>query len=91
MASDRARIRRSIILNHPLGGGGVGLLRESGLIDSKSHMSRIWGKGLLSECRRLVDHRTVPSHMTNLRYDETMQGTVIGFGGTGNARGRTEM
>lgn len=91
MASDRARIRRSVILNHPLGGGGAGLLRESGLIDSKSHMARIWGKGLVGDDRRIVDRRAIPGQMTNLRYDETMQGTVIGFGGTGNAKGRTEM
>ncbi|CAD6583707.1 MAG: hypothetical protein ASARMPREDX12_001424 [Alectoria sarmentosa] len=54
-------------------------------------MYRIWGRGLMGESGRIVDLRTEPSQMTNLRYDETMQGTVIGFGGTGNARGRTDM
>ena len=78
MASDGNRIHSSKILTHALGGGQAGLLRESGLIDSRSGMFKAWSQGL--DDRRLWrwrDSRVVTDY-TNLSYDETNQAVVSG-------------
>ena len=78
MASKGNRIQRSKILTCPLGGGQAGLLRESGLIDSRSGMFKAWSQGL--DDRRLWRWRdaAVATEYTNLSYDETNQAVISG-------------
>lgn len=78
MASDGNRINSSKILTHPLGGGQAGLLRESGLINSRSGMFKAWSQGLNDrKLWRWRDGR-VATEYTNLIYDETNQAVISG-------------
>ena len=69
-------IQRSNVLEHPLGGGQAGLSRELGLTDKKSDMLRTWSHGLRPSIIWWFDGMGT---LTNLVYDQTMQGAIIGM------------
>ena len=76
MASKKSLVRRSNILQHPLGGGSAGLSRELGLAMDESGMLQAWSHGLdLSVIQGFTDECS----LTNLIYDQTMQGAIIGM------------
>ena len=76
MASKKTLIQRSSVLHHPLGGGLAGLSRELGLAEDKSGMVQAWSHGLFrSVIKRFEDECS----LTNLVYDQTMQGAIVGM------------
>ena len=76
MASKKTLIQRSNVLQHPLGGGQAGLSRELGLADKKSGMLLTWSHGLRPSIIWWFDEM---GSLTNLVYDQTMQGAIIGM------------
>lgn len=89
MESRPRRIQRSKVLNHSLG-GGVGLLREQGLTNGKSHQSNAWWLGLRGMAR-LLPAKPVPRELINLVHDEAMQSIIIGSKSKKNTYPWTEM
>ena len=69
-------IKRSNVLRHPLGGGQVGLSRELGLSDRKPDMLHAWSHGVQ---RSVIWWDKGMVTLTNLVYDQTMQGAIIGM------------
>ena len=76
MASQRTLIKRSNVLNHPLGGGFAGVSRELGLAEDKSGMVQAWSHGLFRSVTRRFENEC---SLTNLVYDQTMQGAIVGM------------
>ena len=76
MASEKAFIHKSKVLRHPLGGGQAGLLREISLINNRSGVLKAWGRGLEN---RMLWRPEDEVEITNLVFDKTMQGAIIGL------------
>ena len=76
MAGKDTMIQRSNVLGHPLGGGQVGLSRELGLSDRKIDMVQAWSHGVK---RSVIWWDKGMVTLTNLVYDQTMQGAIIGM------------
>ena len=95
MASKRRTlIQRSNVLEHPLAGGQAGLSRELGLPDERSGMLHAWGRGTEGsvyfqgkDARSISYERSI----TNLVYDQTMQGTIIGVKASNGTRNWSEV
>ena len=88
MASKKTLIQRSNVLKHPLGGGQAGFSRELGLTDNNSCMLQAWSHGLFRSVTR--QFRTEGT-LTNLVYDQTMQGAIIGMKGNNGTSDWSEM
>ena len=76
MASQKTLIQRSNVLVHPLGGGQAGLSRELGPTDKKSDTLLAWSHGVHPSVIWWFKGQTI---LTNLVYDQTMQGAIIGM------------
>ena len=76
MASKKTLIQRSNVLGHPLAGGQAGLSRELGLTDKKSDMLHAWSHGIHPSVIWRVKGQIT---LTNLVYDRTMQGAIVGM------------
>lgn len=76
MASKKPPIQRSNVLGHPLGGGQAGLSREMGIIDRKNDILQAWSHGIRSS---VIWWGKGPMILTNLVYDQTMQGAIFGM------------
>ena len=76
MASKKTLIQRSNVLGHPLAGGQAGLSRELGLTDKKSDMLHAWSHGLHPSVIWWFKDQIM---LTNLVYDQTMQGAILGM------------
>ena len=88
MAGKKSLIQRSNVLNHPLAGGLAGFSRELGLAEDKSGMVQAWSHGLFrSVIKRFEDECS----LTNLVYDQTMQGAIIGMKVTNGTSDSSEM
>ena len=91
MAKENPPIRRSKVLMHPLIGGQAGLMRESGLIDSRDGMWDAWSRGLDNKTLwRLKDEKS-PKLVTNLIYDEATRATYFGLKAKDGTSNQTEM
>ena len=88
MASKKSLIQTSKVLNHPLGGGFAGFSRELGLAEDKSGMVQAWSHGLF---RSVIKRFENECSLTNLVYDQTMQGAIIGMKVKDGATDSSEM
>ena len=88
MASKKSLLQRSNVLVHPLGGGQAGFLRELGLADNKSGILQAWSHGIVHSVTTMF--RTEGS-LTNLVYDQTMQGAIVGMSGNNGTSDWSEM
>ena len=76
MASKKTLIQRSNVLRHPLAGGQAGFSRELGLTDRKSDMLHAWSHGIQPSVIWWFQGKIM---LTNLVYDQTMQGAILGM------------
>ena len=88
MASKKTLIQRSNVLKHPLGGGQAGISRELGLSDNNSGMLQAWSQGIF---RSGTQRFRTEGSLTNLVYDQTMQGTIVGMSGNNGTSDWSEM
>ena len=76
IASKKTPIQRSNVLRHPLIGGQAGLYRELGLTDKKRDMLHAWSHGIHPSVIWWFEGKIM---LTNLVYDQTMQGAILGM------------
>ena len=88
MTSKRTLIQRSNVLEHPLGGGQAGISRELGLSENNSGMLQAWSHGIF---RSGTQRFRTEGSLTNLVYDQTMQGTIVGMSGNNGTNDWSEM